>query len=100
MENNGKFSLGFLLGAIGLVASSLLIALFLMLLRRDVGEFSEILGSMLLAGLFIWIPLSIAIGSVSKRKGSRSALWFAAASFAISLLVTGGCWGIITGMGG
>lgn len=100
MENNGKFSLGFLLGAIGLVASSLLIALFLMLLRRDIGEFSEILGSMFITGLFIWLPLSIAIGSVSKRKGSRSALWFAAASFAISLLVTGGCWGIITGMGG
>lgn len=100
MENNGKFSLGFLLGAIGLVASSLLIALFLMLLRRDVGEFGEILGSMLITGLFIWLPLSIAIGSVSKRKGSRSAVWFAAASFAISLLVTGGCWGIITGMGG
>lgn len=100
MENNGKFSLGFLLGAIGLVASSLLIALFLMLLRRDIGEFGEILGSMFITGLFIWLPLSIAIGSVSKRKGSRSALWFAAASFAISLLVTGGCWGIITGMGG
>jgi hypothetical protein len=100
MENNGKFSLGFLLGAIGLAASSLLIALFLMLLRRDVGQFSEILGSMFITGLFIWIPLSIAIGSVSKRKGSKSALWFAAASFAISLLVTGGCWGIITGMGG
>lgn len=100
MENNGKFSLVFLLGAIGLAASSLLIALFLMLLRRDVGQFSEILGSMFITGLFIWIPLSIAIGSVSKRKGTKSALWFAAASFAISLLVTGGCWGIITGMGG
>lgn len=100
MESNGKFSLGFLLGAIGLLASSLLISLFLMLLNREMGEFTEIFGTMLMTGAVVWIPLAIAIGSVSKRKGTKSAIWFSMAAFAISLLVTGGCWGIITGTGG
>ena len=96
MEPGGRFSFGLLLGAIGYLFSSLILALFLLLLVGEEGEFMAILTGLLGTGWVIWLPLSIVIGSVSKRRGGRQALWFATASLAISLLVVGGCWGMVT----
>ncbi|ETA79038.1 hypothetical protein [Youngiibacter fragilis] len=96
METGGRFSFGLLLGAIGYLVSSLVISMFLLLLVGAEGEFMPIFSGLLGTGWVVWLPLSIAIGSVSKRRGGRQALWFATAALAISLLVVGGCWGMIT----
>ena len=55
---------------------------------------------MLSIGLSLWIPLSLVAGNISRRDGKKSATTFVAASFFISLLVIGGCTGMLTQLGG
>jgi len=102
-NSNGKFSYGFLLSIPAWIVSSFLCSLVPSLLNMNEIPKGQLLinvaeGTLFIAGftLVIWIPLAIIAGNISRKREKKSVKWFVAASFFISLLVVGGCFGLLS----
>lgn len=100
--NDGKFSYGFLLSLLAWILSSFLASSIPRLLNIGNVSIGELLISItqgtlitFLSSLIIWIPLALIAGSMARKRGKKAVRWFVGASFFISLLVVGGCYGML-----
>jgi uncharacterized PurR-regulated membrane protein YhhQ (DUF165 family) len=101
--NPSKFSSGFLAGVVGWVISVIPIAIMLAILNTSGLSLGEVLSDHLLEWIgpaaatsaFIWLPVALIAGTISRRRGFKAARTFVIAAFFIALLVVGGCFGLV-----
>jgi hypothetical protein len=101
--SRSKFSSGFLLGLGGWALSIIPFAIILaylnsgqstlwQVLTRNVFEW--IFSGALVTG-FIWIPFALIAGGISRSRGLKTARTFIVSGFFITLVVVGGCIGLM-----
>lgn len=100
--NTSKFIHGFLAGVAGWLITSIAMGIILAGLNSSgrglwasfIERPLEWLGSGAIISVFIWLPVALIAGNMSRKRGLKAALMFVVAAFFISLLVMGGCFGL------